>query len=201
MGEIFSNTFIVPNADWNWQRVVPAEMEIPFMMELLNVLVIKADESKKPDQNILGPEEITLLLIGLLGENVKAAVKALKSNLAKPKQINWDYIGGEVVMFSFFSADYWLSQLVHPEEKSQALSTAMYAHMSDSEEFKERLTVYAQIVNSRVSDNIKYMRFGDKLAEYCGQSERPYFWILTPELFTQAMTCVSIVLKAQRNEL
>ena len=60
MGEIFSNTFIVPNADWNWQRVVTAEMEIPFMMELLNVLVIKADESKKPDQNILGPEEITL---------------------------------------------------------------------------------------------------------------------------------------------
>jgi hypothetical protein len=113
--------------------------------------------------------------------------------------IIWRNVEAELLCFSWFSTDYWMSDLVHPAEKSKDLRLAFYNHcqniFNSSEErsaLKERMNSYGQLVISNLSDEILYIRFGEMLAEYCGQPEPSFYFILVaPELFNQARTGVS----------
>ena len=157
---------------------------------------------ERSHNEMVSPNDAALLPIKFTNDTVGGFVKHLKEELGVNESSQLPKIEQELIFFSWFALDYWMSKSFS-KEKSQAIRDALTIHLqnltADSQDgenmvntINERLEAYAQIVNEEMEDSAKFFRLGYKLAEFC-DLQHPFLWMTAPEIFTSVLKYVSIL--------
>ncbi len=149
----------------------------------------------------VSPNDAALLLLKFTNDTVGGFVKRLGEEPSINKSSQLPKIEQELVFFSWFALDYWISKSFSKEE-SEAIRDALTIHLQNLtagsqdgqnmvDTINERLEAYSQIANEKMEDSAKYFSFGTKLSDYC-DLQHPFLWITAPEIFTSVLEYVSI---------
>jgi hypothetical protein len=151
---------------------------------------------KKQPKERLVYDGIALLLLKQTRDAVKDSSQTLKKQLDAAGQSKLPKVEAELFYFNVFALDYWIQKSpTYSVEKQRLIRGALHNHLANvtnMDTLQQRFIEYGQIVNETKGDNAKFTGFGMKLSEYCDMPS-VLFLVIAPDLFTQALTTVSII--------